>query len=630
MAESDSGDIAMEESSNLELKVKARDLLTSPSHEGAEILVAQLSIRQETYEFQTALALFDFCVDNFPNCLALILLKVYRFSSNSFIRFKSIYLLSETLTELRNRNIDLSYHALHEIKPLLISCLTMEETKESDIKILSRIVSFVAYNIVVLNNGKWEELSDCILSLANTDPIRAFDIFIDLPSLYGEFIYRFLQKFLAEVYKVLLHPEDRVEDWILALKAAVKMGIQLMDSEMRFDLTRDILHIVTKCAEEVVWDEMEEEFLQQGLEDLEKFLAKDANFCKWNSDQCRFVAEFAFRISDIGTYITKEAAKKIYQIVTKMDKYVHSSAFRLSPSRGEYQDLGVESEDEFYNNLFVSSSVEIMRMVALTDIDDWLREVAILRLHQLLCDHTSMKSEIDVSEIRKLQPLLISCLSEVGIPESTFKILGQVVFHVALELSSYQEDNWFDLWDYIARECKTLFKQTVYIFQCLTMRLDDKEFVIPAINNLLPEIHRRLNLPADLLEDNSCWVLAFTGAFCAAIHLIEISSHAESLKELVYKMIDSVRELVERRMEVELVRRAFLDVESIVEKQVDVYTTNDYRFVYGLLWRLDAIKGMSMDSKIGLSRIRAILERVPEELKLAPKSELDWLNQPET
>ncbi|KAF2613711.1 hypothetical protein F2Q70_00013920 [Brassica cretica] len=197
-----------------------------------------------------------------------------------------------------------------------------------------------------------------------------------------------------------------------------------------------------------------------------------------------------------------------------------------------------------------------------------------------------------------------------------FKVLGEVVFHVANEvLSNQEEDTWFDLWDYIVSQCKTHFEKAVYIFQSLTMMLHDMDILIPLIDILLPEINARLQLLQ--VEDNSCWVLAFVGAFCAAIHLVEVTSHADSVKEITLKMIDSVRELVERGgMEVGVVRRAFRDLEKIVKKQVKWYSTSDYRFVKGLLSRLYAIKAMKMESRILLWRINVIVERgVHDDLK---------------
>ena len=92
-------------------------------------------------------------------------------------------------------------------------------------------------------------------------------------------------------------------------------------------------------------------------------------------------------------------------------------------------------------------------------------------------------------------------------------------------------------------------------------------------------------------------------------------------------MIDSIRELVEREMEVGIVRRAFRDVETIVKKQLEWYSTSQYRFVKGLLWRLYAIKGMKWGSKMVLWRINFIVERgVKEEEKQLPETEFDWLN----
>ncbi|KAL1197156.1 hypothetical protein V5N11_002035 [Cardamine amara subsp. amara] len=590
--------MTMEESSNL--ASKARDLLTSPSHEGAEILVAQLSMRQETNEYETALALFDFCTDNFPNCLTLILLKVYRYSSNSFIRFHSINLLSETLAGFRGINFDLSRVALHEIKPVLISCLTMQETKESDMKILRRIVSFIAYNVMICDNGGWLELSDCILWLANEEPLKAFHVFVDLPTVYGKFILSFMQTIVEKAEKFLLNPEKSgVEDWSLALETIVKMGIQLLDTEMRYDLIKNLLSILVKSVKELV-DKGMEPFLVQGLDHLERFLSVDMILYSYNEKQCVFVRTFMFQIKDFGTQ-TKEIMRKIDKLVKKD-----------SPSQ-KTQDRVAEYDRDLLNHLKTLSSLDILKIVASGTLQGRSREIAIRQLEVVLSDHNSMKVEIDISVIRELQPLLISCLWEEGISDSTFKVLGQVVYHVAFEMVYNQEVRWQELSDYIALQSKTEFEKAVYIFQCLTMPLNDDEFVIYVLDNLLPEISTRLNPPREELIDNSSWVLAFTGAFCAAINLIEIPSHIKSAQEISYKMIDSVRELVERRMEIGLVRRAFRDMETIVKKQLVWYEKSEYKFIKGLLWRLYAIKGMKWESKIVLWRINVILERGVEK-----------------
>ncbi|CAE6201735.1 unnamed protein product [Arabidopsis arenosa] len=612
------------------LSMKAREILATPSHEGLTMIIDQLFTRKQSEEYKAARTLYDFFVSNFPNCLTLKLLKIYLHSSDEVVRLRSICYLSETLPGLRNHKFQLSLIALHEIKPILISCLTRQNPRKCDTTFLRVIVSFVAENVMVSYNGRWEELSEYILLLVNQDSIRAFNYFIELPSLYGDFINRFLEKLREEVFKVLLHPEkDKEEDWVLALTSAVKMGIEISDSETKFDLRREILHNVMKSAIDVMWMGMEREFLIRGLQYLDKYLAKEAKLCKWSSKQCGFVAAFAYGIAGVGTN-TKEEAKKIFVMVTNMDKYVPNPAFTLELFRVDNQDLGVESDRELYYYFWQRTPMEVLSFFATSGSDYRSREIAIKRLYDSLCDHTSSLFEIDVAEIRDLQPLLITCLKEEGMPENIYKILGKVVFHVAQETFTYEKDPWFDLWDYIGSESKAEFKKAVYIFQCLTMRLEFKDIVVPAITNLLPEIHRNLTPPKELLVDNSSWVLAFTGAYCSAIHLLGITSYAGYVKEIAHKMIDSVRELVERGMEVGLVRRAFRDLESIVEKQWDWYMACEYRFLKGLLWRLYAIKGMKMESKYVLWRINVNIERsVDKNLKVHPKSEFDWLNQPE-
>lgn len=114
-------------------------------------------------------------------------------------------------------------------------------------------------------------------------------------------------------------------------------------------------------------------------------------------------------------------------------------------------------EIDWCNHLSTLSSLEILRIFAETDLEERSRELAIRRLNLLLSDHTSKKVVIDVSVMRQLQPLLISCLKEdQRLSDSMFKVLGEVVFHVANEvLSNQEEDKWFHLWDYIISQCRT-------------------------------------------------------------------------------------------------------------------------------------------------------------------------------
>ncbi|AED94190.1 unnamed protein product [Arabidopsis thaliana] len=615
----------MEESLNR----KARDLLATPSHEGAEILVKQLSLPQETNEFQTAEDLFNFCANNFPNCLTLMFLKLYRHSSNDVIRFHSLYLLSETLAVFRNCNIKLSRVALHEIKPLVIECLTMQETKESDMKFLGRVVSLITYNVVICDNGGWHELSDCILWLAENEPVKAFHVFIDLPSVYKSFINKFMKVIVEKAEKVLLNPvKSEVEDWSLALETVVKLGIQISYKDMRYvKMVENLLSILAKSVKELV-EKGNEQFLVQGLEHLERFLSEDKYLCNYNKEQCHFVMAFMFRIKSFGTQ-SKEIIKKINWLVqTPGNRAGKHSSLKINPlvQTPGNQDHGEEFDRAWLDHLKTLSSLEVLKIFASTDLEDETREMAIRQLNVLLSDHTSKRVEIDFSVMRQLQPLLISCLRQEGITDSMFKVLGEVVSHVAFEIFKHQDVTWYALRNYITSS-KIEFQRAVYIFQCLTMPLENEEFLIPVIEILLPEISRRLNPPTELMVDNSCWVLAFTGAFCAAIHLIEVSSHAESVKEIAHKMIESVRKLVERGMEVGLVRRAFRDVGSIVKKQLRWYDTSEYKLVKGLLWRLYAIKGMKWESKIVLWRINVIVERrVDEMVKELPENEFDWLN----
>ncbi|KAF2579152.1 hypothetical protein F2Q68_00006958 [Brassica cretica] len=601
---------ALEESWNQ--MSKARDFLKTETCNEVAAVIDALFKSQESIEYKSARALYECCVAHFADFLTLKLLKAYRScSTDGLLRFRMIYLLSQATTELRSRNFQFSPSALRDAKPLVISCLEMEETGESDIKILRRIVSFVAYNVGMLDDGGWEELNGCILGLTDSYPCRAFHVFLDVPAVCDDFIsLPVMQRVYDEAELVLLSPERvGVQDWVLAFETVVKIGVHAADSEMESTLMERILEL----ASDVVKKGMGE-FVDRGLEHLKTFLARDGTLCKYNKEQRTFVAELAFKIASCRHESKKEGKKvksEISNVLRKPNMYGHDD--------DDDDHIAGGFEIDWCNHLStLSSPLEILRIFAVTDLEESSRELAIRRLNLLLSDHTTKKVVIEVSVMRQLQPLLISCLKEdrLSVSDSMFNVLGEVVFHVANEvLSNEGEDKWFDLWEYIASQCKTHFEKAVYIFQSLTMMLDDMDILIPVIDILLPEINARLQLL--LVEDNSCWVLAFVGAFCAAIHLVEVTSHADSVKEITLKMIDSVRELVERGgMEVGVVRRAFRDLEKVVKKQVKWYSTSDYRFVKGLLSRLYAIKAMKMESRILLWRINVIVERgVHDDLK---------------
>ncbi|CAH2079593.1 unnamed protein product, partial [Thlaspi arvense] len=614
--ETKSAESAMAESSSLMLK--ATELFATPCHEALEHVLSQLCLGQETTEFKAARALYNYCSSNLADSIAIKLLKVYRFSSNGVVRFQSLFLLSELLSELRNRNFELPGDALDEIKPLLLSCLTMQETDESEIVIFRRIVAFVTYNVMILDDGRWDELSDCIFEFADIDPIKAFHVFVDLPPVYANFIYRFMHMILEKAEKVLLNPEqDRAGDWSLALETLVKLGIQLLDSELRIDVVKNVLAVLVKSASELVEKGMEQ-FLLRGLEGLERFLVRDKDLFNYNKEQCDFVSGFMFKIRELGEH-TKDAAKKINRLV----KSLHNPVTILQQPQGQPQEQPQEqrvvSDRERFNTLNSLSPLEILRIFESNDQEESFRDMAIRRLNLLLSEHTSKDVEIEISVIRELQPLLISCLSKEGISESMFKVLGEVVYHVAYEMMNLQVEVWYGLRDYLVSKSQTEFERAVYIFQCLTIWLEEDKFVVPVMESLLPEITARLNPPTEVLVDNSCWVLAFVGAFCAIIHMLEITSRAESVKEIADKIIDSVIKLVERGMEVGLVRRGFRDVESIVKKHDGWFANKEYEFVKGLVQRLYEIKGMTMESKMVLWRINLLVDRgVAEFAKQIP------------
>lgn len=108
-------------------------------------------------------------------------------------------------------------------------------------------------------------------------------------------------------------------DWALGLETTIKLGLRVSDPEKRSEILETVVNSAEKLASQ--------ETLKKALECLLKFLAKDASLCKWSTDQCGYVVEFAFAIAGIGE---QETAEKISQMVTKHDYGL-----------GQYRDLYV-------------------------------------------------------------------------------------------------------------------------------------------------------------------------------------------------------------------------------------------------------------------------------------------------
>ncbi|KAJ4889123.1 hypothetical protein Rs2_28871 [Raphanus sativus] len=426
---------------------KARDVLATPSHQGLESVVSHLFIDQETTEYQTANALFNFLTRSFPNCLTLKLLNMYLSSSIPLHRSHLINLLLATLSHYKDRSFELSPVALSEIKPLVISCLRMQQ-EPAEIRNFRRIVSFIAYDVMILDHdGGWDELSECIYEVSCHDPLKALHVFADLPPMYERFVYNCGGVVVEKAEKVLLLPyQDRVDDWSLGLQAVVKLGVQVLDSELSNDMVKSYLTLLVEAASDLVEKGMEP-FLVRGLADLEKFLGREKGMYNYNEDQCDFVSCFLSKIKDLGP-LTKEATGRIHRLVKSTPSLVQQP-----------QEHGPVSEREWSDRLNNLQPLEILRVFASTDVEERFREMAIRRLNDFLSDYISREST-DASLLRELQPLLISCLGEKErISERMLKVLGEVVYSVASEMMISHVELWDDLGYYIASHSETDFQR---------------------------------------------------------------------------------------------------------------------------------------------------------------------------
>ncbi|XP_010528580.1 PREDICTED: uncharacterized protein LOC104805644 [Tarenaya hassleriana] len=156
------------------------------------------------------------------------------------------------------------------------------------------------------------------------------------------------------------------------------------------------------------------------------------------------------------------------------------------------------------------------------------------------------------------------------------------------------------------------------------MPLDEDEFVAPLMKNLLSPILKWLDM---MLNQENNWVLAFLGAFCSAIRMFG-TRRVDLVGNIVYEMLSSVTELVKRGMELGFVIRAFREMEMIMSKQSDWYCIDEYKFVSGLIRRMEGVEGMKHKTKAVLWRIQFVMEmNTVRSVKVRDNGVDDWLNQ---
>ena len=245
-------------------------------------------------------------------------------------------------------------------------------------------------------------------------------------------------------------------------------------------------------------------------------------------------------------------------------------------------------------------SLKLMRVYSSNDprVPYQIREIAMILLHVIFIIE---EASLNLAVVHILSPILISCLEEQVISNNSLKILSMLVNRVAFEIFTIQEETWYDLREFISSKAESEFVKVVSVFKSLSMPLDGEEFLIPLMENLLPAILKRLG---DNEEDSSGqWGLAFVGGFCAAVHLLE-TTRVDLVENLANEMLKSVK----RGMELGFLGKALREVETAVVEQLWWYCTTEFRFVLGLISRIDAIVTEETAKNV-LQRIKIVVKK---------------------
>ncbi|XP_019057056.1 PREDICTED: uncharacterized protein LOC109116331 [Tarenaya hassleriana] len=142
----------------------------------------------------------------------------------------------------------------------------------------------------------------------------------------------------------------------------------------------------------------------------------------------------------------------------------------------ENQDAEAKiSRNTFYRfcstNFPNSMSLKLLQIYASPDktgYDDNIRQIAIRHLNVLVSNHRGKGEEplLPFLALKGLARLLITCLVEQEIYEDTFKILAQVAYHIAFEISLRQSIFWPDLLKFISSNAEKEFHLAVTTISC--------------------------------------------------------------------------------------------------------------------------------------------------------------------
>ncbi|XP_019057055.1 PREDICTED: uncharacterized protein LOC104805981 [Tarenaya hassleriana] len=635
-------------------KGSSKLVFLNPSGKDAAALISTLLQLLESQKKQSANVFYLFCWEYLQNGLAEMIFNVYQCSIDApENRSKSISLLCALLTHFEENDVNLSRLAIRKIKPLLISSLSLPVPRDSDVEILSKITYLVALDAFTSSNNGWDELCVCIYWMAMDDLRKALYFFRDLPPVYEDFLFAMVERIFPEILTRLNQERGDAKDWSLALQTAFKMAMQLLESS-RMDLADNIQYAMVMWASKLVRQE-KQQILQQGLEELRWIVEEYTKQYKYDANQHKFalgLASMMARMAGAGMEI-KAVAREIYQILKSKKANMENKNALLIAAKKVLATEDLKLMQELISSLFSSPenqqirprnellrriyrfcstrfpnclSLKLLRVYADPRFGEDVRRSSIECLNVLLSvNGKGTEPLLELVTLQELSPLLISCLEGHGIPENAFKTLALVTDRVAREIFVCHDIVWPSLGTFISSRIKPEFKKAVYIFQSLSMPLNEDEFVAPLMKNLLPPILKWLD-PLMLNQENN-WVLAFLGAFCSAIHMLG-TRRVDLVGNIVYEMLTSVTELVKRGMELGFVIRAFREMEMIMSKQSDWYCIDEYKFVSGLIRRMKGIEGMKHRTKAVLWRIQFVMEMTTvRSVKVRDNGVDDWLNQ---
>ncbi|XP_010474123.1 PREDICTED: uncharacterized protein LOC104753589 [Camelina sativa] len=298
------------------LNEAAYKLLANPHIEPTVRFIASLTKPTGNQLIRTKF--FCFCVDSYPACLSLKIMRIYTSKEprvHDGIRENAVRCLKCLHAIFILEEASLNSEVVHVLSPELISCLEEQVISERNFKILSMLVNSIAFEIFTIHEETWVDLCEFISCRAEAEFAKAVFVFtsLSMPSDKELFVLPLMDNLLPAILKRLgnVHEGSVSSQWGLAFMGGFCAAVHLLETTS-VALVENLVNEMLKSVNRG----MELGFLGKALRDVE--IAVVQQLWWYCTTKFRFVLGFIRRIDAmISEETTKDVLQGIKMVVEK-------------------------------------------------------------------------------------------------------------------------------------------------------------------------------------------------------------------------------------------------------------------------------------------------------------------------